>query len=167
MKIVLTQPLFIFLSLCTLLIACDQSQVRDTASEVSEEGTEFIQAIGPDEAVPPLPPAPEVQITPQETLSEAQAAGGLLRLSPTVATAIIDRWLATLGGNLHIDDTDLMVVNLRRLRDLLQAETIDRNAVHEVLEALAQETRQAADDADNAAVEALGDALHEAAEALE
>ena len=147
--------------------ACGNDSPTDIASEYGEEAADLRRALEPDavEAGEVTPPAPA--ITVEETLAGATAAGGLLKLSPAAATAVIDRWVVTLTGNPTVDDADDLRRDLGILRELLAAPTVDGDAVAEVLEDLAEETGEAADDADSALVEKLAEALEAAADALD
>ena len=156
------------LSLALLLAACDASSPSpDAAEEVAEEGREFVNGIAPEGEEPGDVVPPPVLITPEETLAAVEAAGGLTALGTAGATEVIDKWIGTLSANPDVDDSDDLVEDLTKLRELLQASPVDGEAVGEVLEELADETEEAADDADSEAVEALAELLEEAAEALD
>ena len=139
----------------------------ESAEEVGEEVGEFVEGITPASAKAGEATAPPALTTPGQTLAAAEEAGGLLALAPAAATAAIDQWVGTLRGNPDVDDADDLVDDLARLRELLGASPVDGEAVAEVLEDLARETRQAARDADNEPVAALAEALEAAAEQLD
>ena len=139
----------------------------ESAEEVGEEVGEFVEKITPARARAGEVDVPPALTTPEETLAAAAEAGGLLALPAAAATAAIDRWIGTLSANPAVDDSDDLVADLTRLRELLRASPVDGEAVAEVLEDLARETRQAARDADSEPVAALAEALDAAAEQLD
>ena len=149
------------------LAACNEERTQSAAREVGEEVDAIVEEIGPESMETPLPPAPPALTSPDETLAAAEGAGGLTRLGAATAVTAIDKWIGTLAGNLHVDDTDLIVEDLRRLRDEFGKPSVDADAVEDILERLARETRQAGEDADDSSVLALARALEEAAEELD
>ena len=149
------------------LAACNDERTTTAAREVGEEVAQVVDKIGPESATTPLPPPPPALISVDETAAAVEGAGGLLKLSPAAATPVIDKWIGTLSGNLHVDDSDLLVEDLRRLRAALAEPSIDGDEVEDILERLARETKQAGQDADNASVLALAELLEEAGEALD
>lgn len=163
----LTLPLACLLTLALGLAACNQDKVVTTAREVGEEGAQLVEKIGPESERAGTPAVPAATITVEETVGAVTAAQGLLKLSPSVAGGVIDRWVETLRGNPLVDDNDLLVENLVYLKTLLGASPIDSDEVSEVLENLARETMQAAEDNDNKLVGQLAEALEAAAEELD
>ena len=147
-------------------VACDNGE-HTTQREVAEEAAQVVEAIGPESAESAPGSAPAAMTTPEATLAAMSGAGGLLQMGSTAAMASIDQWIGTLRGNDLIDDSDLLVENLEALKAELGRAPVNGERVGEILENLARETKQAAEDADNAAVERLGDVLEEAAEALD
>ena len=157
------------LALATLvpLAACNEERTQTAAREIGEEVNAVVEEIGPEDMETPLPPAPAALISPDETLAAIEGAGGLPQLGAAAAGPVIDKWIGTLAGNLHVDDTDLLVEDLRRLRAELGKPSIDGDVVEDVLERLARETRQAGEDADDDRVLALAKWLERGAEALD
>ncbi len=150
-----------------LCAACSEQKGDQIKREVSEEAGDIVNAIAPDDAKRPTPTAPPALITVDETTAAVTGAGGLLRIPISAAQTVLDKWIGTLRGNLTVDDSDILVENLVRLKAELAMPTINKERVGEILEVLARETHQAADDADNAAVAALGDALERASDGLD
>ena len=151
----------------TLLTSCGNENDHSTQREVSEEATELVNAVAPNDVGVPEPSAPAPMIIPEDALSEIQGAGGLLKLGVPAAQTMIDKWIGTLRGNDLIDDSDLLVENLMKLKVELARQPINKDEVGEILENLGRETLQAADDADNLAVKKLGEAISATAEALD
>ena len=147
--------------------ACDDDKVNRRAREVGEEGSEFVEEVGPESEESGTPAVPTATITIGETMNAVETSNGLLALSPAAATGVIDRWIQTLRGNPLVDDNDILVDNLLKLKSLLSRPTIDGEAVGEILENLAEETEEAAEDNDDELVEKLADILHDAADALD
>ena len=148
-------------------VACSGDKSDSVKREVSEEAGDIVNAIAPEDAKRPAPSAPPALITPEETTAAAEGAGGLIRVPISAAQTVIDKWIGTLRGNDFVDDSDILVENLVRLKAELAQPTIDKTAVSGILDILARETAQAADDAENAAVEALADALELASDGLD
>ena len=155
------------LGTCLILTACNEEKVVKTAREVGEEGADFVEKVGPESEVSGTPAVPPATISVEETITSVSQSGGLLKLAPGVATAVIDRWVETLRGNPLVDDNDLLVENLVALKMELGQSNINGEKVGEYLENLARETEQAAEDNDNEMVEKLAQVLEEAAEALD
>lgn len=149
------------------LPACDDERRRTAAREVSEEVAPVVEAIGPESAETPPPPPPPALTSASETVAAIEGAGGLTALGASAAVPVIDEWIGTLAGNLHVDDTDLLVEDLTRLKAALSRATVDAGEVGDILERLARETRQAGKDADDEAVVQLADYLEEAGETLD
>ena len=149
------------------LTACTEERRATAAREVGEEVAPVVEEIGPESAETPTPPPPPAQITVAETLAAITQRGGLPALGAAAALPVIDRWIGTLAGNLDVDDTDLLVEDLRRLRAELEQPTPSPERLEEILERLARETRQAGSDADDEGVGELARWLEEAAEAMD
>lgn len=103
------------------------------------------------------PPA----VTVDGTLDAAQAAGGLIELSPAVAVSNIDGWIARLSA---MDGTDGIVSDLRTLKSQLQASSLDGMAIGRTLEDLGEQTLALATPGSELA--SLGGALEGAGEML-
>lgn len=162
------RPVLSALALALLtLAACDEDRRRTAAREVSEEVEPFVEELGPESAETPTPPAPPATITAAETTAAIEAAGAVTALPVSAATGVIDRWIETLAGNLYVDDSDLLVEDLRQLRAQLAKPSIDGGEVGDILERLARETEQAGESADDASVLRLAEWLEEAGEALD
>ena len=149
--------------------SCDADKNRDRAGEISEEVGEGLSAVGlePAGAEPPSD-THEDAVGPDEFLAEATATDPvLLGLSREVALDFIDRWIRTLEGNRKVDDFDILVSNLRALETQLQSGSPDPEALEDIFESLARETKQAAKDNDSEVVERIAELLDEAAEALD
>lgn len=162
-----TRLLALFFVSLFLLAACSEEKGDQIKREVSEEAGDIVNAVAPADAKRPAPTAPPALTSPQETITAVEVAGGLLQLPISAAQETIDKWIGTLRGNLIVDDSDILVENLVKLKAELAKSPIDKRRVSEVLEILARETLQAGDDADNSAVTALGNVLVEAADALD
>lgn len=156
---------FSILLAATSFVACgDSSKVE---REVGEEAADLVEAITPESQRAGDPAEVPAMISVEETIGAVTSAGGLLKLSPANATGVIDKWIESLRGNAAVDDSDLLVENLTKLKDLLMSPNIDGKKVSEVLENLARETKQAAEDSDNMMVKSLSDVLYKAAEQLD
>ena len=153
--------------LLTTLLACNDERRQTAAREVGEEVDAVVEAIGPESAVPPTPPPPTQLITVEETLAAVTGAGDLTAIGATAALPVIDKWIGTLAGNLDVDDTDLLVEDLSRLRAELAGGSPDPERLEDILERLARETRQAGEDADDEGVVELAGWLERAAEAMD
>lgn len=159
---------FLFISALALgSYACSEQKANTVQREVSEEAGEIINAIAPDDAKRPAPTAPPALTTPEATVSAIEGAGGLTKLPLAAANETIDLWIGTLSGNDFVDDTDILVERLTQLKAELARQPINKDTVSDILEVLARETKQAADDADNAAVKAIAKALEAGADALD
>ena len=159
--------LLTFLLLGSLIGACGGDGSTPVAREVGEEVAEVIREIGPEDDLDDPTNVPPALISIEQTLQAAPDANALLGLAPAAATGVIDLWIGTLDGNTAIDDTDRLVEELRRLKSLLAAAPIDGDAVSDVLHRLANETDDAADDADSEIGEQLAELLEDAADALD
>ena len=147
--------------------ACNEERRQTAAREVSEEAAPIVEAIGPESDRTVVPPPPPALISIRETLSAISAGGGLTELGAAAAVPVIDKWIGTLDGNLLVDDTDLIVEDLRLLRAALSGASAPGDEVEDILERLARETRQAGEDADDEAVVELAEWLEKGAEALD
>ena len=161
-----TQLLPAFLALA-VLTACNEERRQTAAREVSEEVAPLVEAVGPESAETPLPPPPPALISIDETLAAIPTSGGLISLGATAATPVIDKWIGTLAGNRHVDDSDLLVEDLKRLRVELAKPSPDADQLEDILERLARETRQAGKDAEDERVGKLAEWLEAAAEAVD
>ena len=106
-----------------------------------------------------LPGSP--QFDPMEVLAKATNAGGLLQLPLGLAGEIIDDYTVTLA---QYTGSEAIVGELESLRAALGEETVDGNAVGELLLSLGARTRAASEDAGNYAI--LGKALETAGREL-
>ena len=160
-------PALLVAALAFSTASCSEEKGDTVKREVSEEAADIVNAVGPESAAPPEPTAPPALTTPEATTSAISQAGGLTALPLAAANESIDLWIGSLRGNGVVDDSDILVENLTKLKGLLAASPINGEEVGNVLEILARETKQAADDADNAAVKALAEALEEGAGSLD
>ncbi len=155
-----------FAAIALITTACGDGPTP-VAREIGEEGAELVKEIGPrddDEAPTRIPPA---HISIDETLGAISGERGILGLAPAMAIDIIDKWMKTLAGNTAIDDSDRIVEELLYLKKLLLTTPIDADEVSDVLESLAEQTEDAAEEAENVAVEKLAELLDDASDALD
>lgn len=103
----------------------------------------------------------------EETL--AAVDGGVTGLTPSTATALIERWELAIQES-RIEGLDSIVANLRALREELAADRLDGAAIGGLLAELGEGTERAAADAQDERLtpllERLGSGLRRAGAAL-
>jgi len=159
-------PIALLVSFAIVLTACDLSSPKNV-DEIGEEAAEFVEDIGPSSERAGEVEVPTALISAEETIQASTRAGGLLKLPPATAISFIDKWIQTLETHPNVDDSDDLANDLRTLKGLLATTPIDGEKVSDVLESLAEETEDAAKDADSEVVMALSEALEAAADALD
>ena len=134
----LTLPLF-------ALASCGGS----SETEVLEDDVEVVET-APE--VSALPATPGVSLN--ETVDAVNSAGGITNLDPTVATGVIDGWIAKLSST---PGTSGITGDLQTLKSELTSGNIDGSRVGALLTKLGNESRALAPD--NAALGNLASAL--------
>ena len=99
-----------------------------------------------------MPAAPAVSLN--ETVDAVNSAGGITNLNPTVATGVIDGWVAKLSS---VPGTSGITGDLQALRSELTSGNIDGKKVGALLTKLGNQSRAMAPD--NAALGNLASAL--------
>lgn len=165
MKYLQTPFAFLF-ALLVGLTACDLSSPKNV-DEIGEEAAEFVEEIGPNSERSGEVSIPTPLTTPEETVAAVEEAGGLLKLTSDAAVSTIDKWIGTLQTHPGVDDSDDLVDDLKTLKDLLLTTPIDGDKVSDVLRSLANETEDAAKDANSEVVMTLSKALEAASETLD
>ena len=152
---------FLILSLGTF-VACESEveDAREDVAEAQEEVNDAMEELREEQAelAEEMREAGMPDLTDPATVVQAvQNAGGLTKLDPSTAVAVIDGYVAKLSG---MDGTDGITSKLRELKGELTQSSIDGSKVGALLKDLGMNTTNVGQG--NAALMQLGQALTQA-----